>query len=220
MEGKATFGVIPSGTFNHFARDAGIPLDRDQAIAVIAAGFVRQLDVGEVNGRIFVNNASLGLYPRIVWERISEQKSGRPKWVAFMLGTFRTLRRYRTLTVRMSIDGRDYLRRTPFVFVGNGPYQVEGLQMGARASLDAGVLSLYVSPESGRFEMIALAVRALAGLITPDVNLESFTASEVSIEPARRHVSIALDGELFTMHAPLRHVIRPGALRTLVARPE
>jgi diacylglycerol kinase family enzyme len=220
VKAGVTFGVIPCGTLNHFARDAGIPLDRDKAIAAIAAGFVRRLDVAVVNGRTFVNNASLGLYPRLVWERIAEQKGGRRKWTAFAIGVFRTWRRYRTLTVRMTVDGRDYLRRTPFVFVGNGQYRLTGRQIGERPSLDKGVLSLYVAPEAGRFELIALALRAVAGRITPDVKLEAFLAREATIEPARHRVSIALDGELLVIQPPLRYLIRPGALRTIVAPPE
>jgi diacylglycerol kinase family enzyme len=220
VEANATFGVIPSGTLNHFARDAGIPLDRDKAVAAIAAGFVRQLDIAELNGRVFVNNASLGLYPRLVWERMSEQKEGRRKWPAFAIGMFRTWRQYRTLTARISVDGRDFLRRTPFVFVGNGQYKVEVPGIGARPSLDGGVLSVYVSPECGRFEIIALALRALAGRITPDVKLESFLARNVTIEPASGRVSIALDGELLAVQPPLRYLIRPGALRTIVAPPD
>src|SRR5205085_7235035 len=102
----ATFGVIPSGTLNHFARDAGIPLDPRQAVAAIASGVVRRLDVGEVNGRVFVNNASLGLYPRLVWERQSAQQAGRRRWPAFALASFRTWWHYRTLTARICVDGR------------------------------------------------------------------------------------------------------------------
>src|SRR5512145_345184 len=82
---QSTFGVIPLGTLNHFARDAGIPLDPAKAAAVIAAEHTRELDVGQMNGSTFVNNVSLGLYPRLVWERQREQHRGRGKWTAFAL---------------------------------------------------------------------------------------------------------------------------------------
>lgn len=215
----ATFGVLPLGTLNHFARDAGIPADLDAAAAVIAAGHVRLLDVGEVNGRVFVNNASLGLYPRLVWERETGQRRGRGKWTAFAIGLVTTWRRYRTVTVRMTLDGREHVRRTPFVFIGNNAYCVEGLRMGARTALDRGQLSLYVAPHCGRFEILALPFQALAGRLTAAVTFESFLTSQVSIETARRHVSVALDGEVTIMRPPLHYRIRPAALRTLVPAP-
>jgi diacylglycerol kinase family enzyme len=215
VETNATFGVIPLGTLNHFARDAGIPTDLDAAVAVIAAGHVRMLDVGAVNGRVFVNNSSLGLYPRLVWERDTEQRRGRSKWTAFAIALFRTWRRYRTVTVRLTVDGREHVRRTPFVFIGNNEYHVEGLQMGARQALDGGELSLYVTPHLGRFEILALPFQALAGRLASDVKFESFLASEMSIETARRRISVALDGEVTIMPPPLHYTIRPAALRTI-----
>src|SRR3954471_17771311 len=78
----ATMGVLPMGTLNHFAKDLGIPLDLEHAVATVAGGHVREVDVGEVNGRVFVNNSSVGLYPRMVWERDAEQRRGRTKWTA------------------------------------------------------------------------------------------------------------------------------------------
>ncbi len=216
VETGALFGVVPLGTLNHFARDIGIPMDIDGAVAAIAGHHVRPLDVGEVNGRIFLNNSSIGLYPRLVWEREQEQRRGRPKWIAFAIALVRTWRRYRTLTARLSVDGRELVLHTPFVFIGNNEYVVEGMQMGGRTSIEAGQLSLYVAPHCGRFEILALPFQALAGRLAAQVTFESFLAREVSIEPSRRHVSVALDGELALMRPPLQYRIRPGALRAIV----
>src|SRR5690242_13341436 len=75
LRGKPTaLGILPLGTLNHFARDLGIPLELKDAAAVIAGGRTIDVDVGEVNGRTFVNNASLGLYPAIVQERRRRQR--------------------------------------------------------------------------------------------------------------------------------------------------
>lgn len=221
VETGAVFGVLPLGTLNHFARDIGMPMDIDQAVATLAARYVRPLDVADVNGRIFLNNSSIGLYPRLVWEREQEQRRGRSKWTAFGIALVRTWRRYRTVTARLNVDGREHLRRTPFVFIGNNEYVAEGLQLGGRTSLDGGQLSLYVAPHCGRFEILALPFQALAGRLASDVKFESFLAREVSIEPTRPRVSVALDGELAVMDAPLRYRIRPGALQAVVpaARP-
>lgn len=215
-EHAVPLGILPMGTLNHFAKDAGIPIETDRAIATLRSSATRRVDVGEVNGRTFINNASLGIYPRLVWERESEQRRGRRKGVAFAIALLRTWRRYRTLTVRMRIDGREYVRRTPFVFVGNGEYASEGLQLGARPALDSGLLSVYVAPYCGRFQLLVLGIRALARRLDDTATFEAFLAHDVSIETARRRVSLAVDGEVTIASPPLRYRIRPGALTLLV----
>lgn len=212
----ATLGVLPLGTLNHFARDAGIPADPAEAAAVIRAGATRLVDVGEVNGRIFVNNISLGIYPRLVWERETAQRHGLGKWPAFSIALAKTWWTYRALTVRMQIDGESMVRRTPFVFMGNGAYQVEGIGLGARPSLDGGRLAAYVAPECGRLELAALPLRALTRRLSPDVKFEAFTGSEIILEPSRPRVGMAIDGEIAVTHPPLRCHIRPGALRVIL----
>ncbi len=208
-------GVLPYGTLNHFARDAGIPGDRDRAIAALRDAPQRFVDVGDLNGRVFINNASLGIYPRMVWERSAARRRGHRKWVAAAVALARVWRRYRTLTVRLRIDGREHRRRTPFVFVGNGRYQSEGLQLGARPALDSGVLSIFVAPYCGRFELLRVAVRALAGQLDAEPKFESFEARAVTLQTDRRRVSVALDGEVTMMSSPLTFRIRPSALRLL-----
>lgn len=211
-----TFGVVPLGTRNHFARDVGIPLDLEPAVRVIAAGVTRPLDVGDVNGRTFVNNASLGMYPRLVWERQLEEARGRRRWPALAIALARSWRAYRVLKVRMAVDGVPLVRRTPFVFVGNGEYQVEGLEVGKRPSLDAGRLSVYVAPDCGRFEALALPFRALVKRLPSDGRFESFSAADVIVDVGRGGVSVALDGELMLGSPPFQFTVRTRSLRTLV----
>ena len=216
VETGSTFGVIPLGTLNHFARDAGIPLDVDKAVAVIGAGRTRALDVGKLNGWNFVNNASLGIYPHLVWEREREQCRGRRKWSAFAIALVRTWRRYPTVHVRMEVDGVPLLRRTPFVFIGNGEYRAEGLGLGSRASLEKGALSVCLAPGVDRFQFLTFPVRAVAGRLAADVHFEAFSARDVTVETVRQTVDLALDGELRTAHLPLRASVRPRALNTIL----
>ena len=89
-----TFGVLPLGTLNHFAKDLHIPLDLEDAVRTVLAGHTTQVDVGEVNERIFLNNSSLGLYPRLVHEREKKQQLGSRKWTAFFWAGVAVLRRY------------------------------------------------------------------------------------------------------------------------------
>lgn len=214
----ATLGVIPLGTLNHFARDCGIPLDIDQAIAVIRAGHTRDIAVGEVNGAIFVNNASLGLYPRLVWERQMEQRRGHGKWVSFAIALVRTWKRYPTVTARVDVDGVAFVKRTPFLFIGNGEYRAEGFALGTRASLDSPILSVYLAPGVGRFEMLTLPFRALGGRLADDLKFESLMARDVTIETGRHQIALAVDGELTTVRPPIRCAVHPRALRLLVAK--
>jgi len=211
----ATLGVLPLGTFNHFARDAGIPLDLSEAASIIRQGTIRTLDAGELNGRIFLNNASLGIYPRLVWERRAEQRRGRGKWTAFSIALAKTWWSYRTLSVRMLLDGTPLVRRSPFLFIGNGEYHAEGIDLGARPSLEAGRLSAYVAPECGRVELLAMPLRALAGRLSAEPTFEAFTAREITVEPSQSRIGLAIDGEIVIAQPPLHCRIRPRALRVL-----
>ena len=210
-------GILPLGTLNHFARDLGIPLALDAAIRVVAAGRVRTVDVGEVNGRVFVNNSSIGLYPRIVRKRNEMmERLGRGKWVAALFAAASVLRRFPLLGVRLRIEQESAVRTTPFVFVGNNQYEIDLFRLGRRAGLDCGVLSLYLPVSSGRFAMLRLTLRALFGLIEQGKDFESICAPELTVETKRRRLHVALDGEVLTMHPPLRYRARPLALRVLV----
>jgi diacylglycerol kinase family enzyme len=220
VETGLTFGVIPAGTLNHFARDLGIPLDLKEAVQAISKGHVRNVDVGDLNGRIFVNNSSLGLYPRMVWEREVEQRRGRSKWTAFGIAMVHTWRVYHTVAARLVIDGASRALRTPFIFVGNNEYQVEGFNLGSRAALDRGRLSVFVAPECVQLEILALPLRALANRLDADPHFERFVAEEITIELSRPRVDVALDGEVAIVTTPLHYRVRPGALRTIVPAPK
>lgn len=212
----ATFGVIPLGTLNHFAKDAGIPLEVDAAVNVLATGRPVPLDIGTLNERTFVNNASVGLYARVVQERELEERRGHRKWTSFAIALARVWRSVPQMTVRLTVDGQALVRRTPFVFVGNGDYVEGGLGLGRRASLTAGHLSIYLAPECDRLDMLLLALRAVAGRTQAEVKLEEFRACEVTIEPRARDARIARDGELLRINPPFTCGIRRGTLLTLL----
>lgn len=217
VETHATLGVLPIGTLNHFAKDVGLPLDLEGAVSTVVAGHVRELDVGDVNGRIFVNNSSVGLYPRMVLERHAEQRRGRGKWTAFTIAMLRTWGNYRMVVARLVVDGKETVVRTPFIFVGNNRYRAEGFQLGGRSRLDEGRLSIFVAPDAGRFEILALPVRALSHRLTTDASFAAFHADTLAVDMARRRVSVAVDGEIAIMQAPLVYRVRPRALRAIVA---
>lgn len=111
----AAMGVLPLGTLNHFARDLGLPLDIEAAARVIATRQTLCVDVGEVNGRSFVNNSSLGLYARLVAETTKRERSGLYRWIAHAVAAVRVWSRYyRRLHVTLRGKGVNRLTRTPF----------------------------------------------------------------------------------------------------------
>lgn len=211
------FGILPLGTLNHFAKDLGIPLALEDAVRTVLAGRVRQVDVGEVNGRVFLNNSSLGLYPEMVREReLQQRRLGRGKWTAAAWAAFAALRRYPFLSMRLTVNGERLARRTPFVFIGNNAYTMQGLAIGERARLDEGVLSLYVAQRPTRLGLLRFAFDALLGRLGQERDFDVLTAPEFDIDTHRHHLLVATDGEVTEMHPPLRYRMRPGALTVLV----
>ena len=212
------FGVLPLGTLNHFAKDAGIPLQLDEAIATIAGGARKQVDVGVVNDRIFLNNSSLGLYPDIVRDREKQQsRLGRGKWLAALWATLGALRRYPFLSLRLTMDdGTDHARRTPFVFIGNNVYTMQGFSIGAREALDGGRLSLYVAQRPGRLALLRLGWSALCGRLAQERDFDVLSTEKMQIDTRHKRIRVATDGEVTVMQTPLRYRIRPGALCVIV----
>src|SRR5205814_7706026 len=136
VDSAIPLAVLPMGTLNHFARDLGVPADLAAAVRVALNGTRRAVDVGEVNGRVFVNNASIGLYPAMVHRRNKQQRRlGRSKWHAMLWAVHAVLRTHPFLDLTLTLDGVEHRRRTPFVFVGNNAYQMEGFMIGLRERL-------------------------------------------------------------------------------------
>ena len=218
VDGDITLGVLPVGTLNHFAKDLGIPLELPKAVQAIVGGRILRIDVGEVNGRVFVNNSSLGLYPDIVRDRETQQRRlGRGKWPALAWASMAALRRYSFLRVTLCIDGTEHLRRTPFVFVGNNEYQMEGFSIGGRAGgLHAGRLSVYFAQQPGRLRLLLLALRALVGRLKQARDFEARLTTEFVIESRHPRLRVATDGEITEMDTPLRYRTRPASLRVVL----
>jgi diacylglycerol kinase family enzyme len=213
----AILGVLPMGTLNHFAKDMHIPLHLEGAVATITRGRTTKCDVGEVNGRIFVNNSSLGIYPSMVFEReLQRRRTGRSKWTALFWASLTVLRRLRSVRVRLNINGETRIRKTPFVFVGNNEYEIEGLNVGRRASLSSGHLSLYVAQPASRARLVWLSLIAIFGRLRTEKDFEVFRLEETWIETKRKRLRVSRDGEIDTLRAPLHYRIRAGALRVLV----
>ena len=221
LAGTSTaLGVLPLGTLNHFAKDLGIPLGLEAAVDNLFAGIPTRVDVGEVNGHVFLNNSSLGLYPALVREREELQREGASKWVAFARASVSIWRRYAPMRVRLSVDAREKgADETPFVFVGNNRYETTGLSIGARARLDGGHLWICRAPRAGRARLLRLALQALTGRVASG-ELAIEEAADCWIHTRRPRLRVSRDGEVSSMETPLHYRIRPGDLSVIVPEAE
>jgi diacylglycerol kinase family enzyme len=211
-------GVLPMGTLNHFARDAGIPLDLKEAAAAIAAGRTRSVDAAEVNGRLFINNSAVGLYPALVRNREAQQRwLGRTKRRAMLAAAARTLWRFPSHRLILTFAGMKAPLETPLLFVGNNKYETGLLSLGRRISIDQGELCLYAPLARSRLGFAWISLRAVLG--RPDRQLDFLTVEgieEVEIQSRLAKLMVAMDGEAQLMDTPLRYRVRKGALRLIV----
>jgi YegS/Rv2252/BmrU family lipid kinase len=216
VESDKILGVLPAGTLNHFARDLRIPFDVEAATRIVVAGHTTEVDVAEVNDRIFLNNSSLGLYPIIVREREKRERLGLGKWPAFVWAVIQAFRRYPFLDVRLRVNGELLDRTTPFVFVGNNEYAMQSFNIGLRDRIDRGVLSIYITHRTSRLKLITLALRAVFGTLRNDKDFLALGSNEVTIQTAHQRLRVAFDGEIEVMKPPLQYRVRPRALRVIV----
>lgn len=216
IDSNVPLGILPLGTLNHFAKDLKIPLGLNEALANVFVGAHHYVDVGEVNGQVFINNSGVGLYPRIVQDREAIQKRGYPKWLALAQATIGKLMTFSL--IRMSLvtgDGQKVIRFTPFVFVGNNKFEISGLRMGTRERLDGGLLWICLAPEAGRLKLAALAAFAIFGCLR-ERDLVAFEAIEVEVATRRERQEVSHDGEVSLLDNPLNYRSRPRALRVIV----
>lgn len=215
--GDATLGILALGTHNHLAKELGIPADLKEAAKLIVARPTRRIDLARVNGRVFVNNASVGFYPLLVRERETHQeKHGLPKWLANIPATREALRRLPQHRLHLDLPEGHREVTTPMLFVGNNRYAMEAGKVGQREALDAGVMSLFaVSARSGG-ALIGVALRTLIGRADASRDFAAIgEARRFSVDDGSSDREIALDGEVVELDMPLEFSIEPGALEVV-----
>lgn len=207
-------GILPMGTLNHFAKDLGLPLEVEAAAAVIAAGKTRKVDVAELNGRVFVNNSSIGLYPFMVQRRNAhQQRHGIGKMLATLPALVETLRRASWHRLDIAAAGERQRIRTPCVFVGNNCYEVGLKALGSRACLVDGELDIHVVRQQSRLGVLLLPFKIALGIVDPERDVQTFRSRDLEIVSRRqRWMRVSLDGEVVRMATPLRYRSRPYSL--------
>jgi diacylglycerol kinase family enzyme len=211
-------GILPLGTHNHFARQIGIPQDLPGAARVLAKGRRKAVDLGAVDGHVFLNNASIGFYPSLVRTREqAQQRHGLPKWLANLPASWTALRRLRHHRLRVKVDGVEQEVRTPLLFIGNNVYALKGGQVGERVALDQGKLSLYAVEGRTRLGALWFGLRVLGGLadLQRDFAVVA-TCRKLTVGAHAHYIHIALDGEVHRLESPLNFEIRRRALRVVM----
>ena len=209
-------GILPLGTLNHFSRDLGIPADLGEAAKLIAAGKERRVDVAEMNGRLFINNSAIGLYPLMVVDRDTQQKRlGRSKRLAMLVASARTLVRFGHQRLRLTTNDEQGRVDTPLLFVGNNDYQVDFPEPGKRERLDGGKLCVLVMRKKTRRSFIAASIRALLGRTRKDDMVRLDDVERLRVDSHRSQLAVSLDGEVVHAAPPLDYTIRKRALRVI-----
>lgn len=213
---ETLLGIIPLGTLNHFARDLGIPDKIDEAAKLIASRNARQVDVAEMNDRIFINNSAIGLYPLMVLDRdLQRRRLGRSKRLAMIVASIRTLARFGHQRLTLTVNQEQARVDTPLLFVGNNGYRLDLGAPGRRESVEEGCLSVYVMRKKTRRGFIAASIRALFNRSRNDDMVRLDHVRRLRVASEQSSLAVSLDGEVVRAEPPLDYKIRQKALRVI-----
>ncbi|MEA2161926.1 MAG: hypothetical protein QOK37_53 [Thermoanaerobaculia bacterium] len=214
----AILGVIPVGTYNHFAKDLGIPLPWPEALDVITSGATKPIDAARINERFFVNNVSMGLYPELVARR-EEKGRDYPRWKARIYAAFATLRKYPHIAVTLESEHHQEAVRTHVLMISNNTYDLSRLGIEApRLALEEGRLSVYWLPHVPRLALTSFVAHYLAGRVHTAPGFRSFRTSRVKVQSRKKVFQVGVDGEVVTLATPLVVTIVPQSLSVKVPR--
>ena len=218
VNSDSVLGVIPVGTYNHFAKDLELPLDWKDALDVILNGETRQVDAARINDRFFVNNVSLGLYPELVARR-EEKGRDYSRWKARLYAAYRTLRKYPSITLNVETAHHQEIVRTHVFMVSNNSYDLSRIGVeAARNTLEEGRVSVYWLPHISRLKMMKFVASYLAGRVRETPGFRSFRTAAMKMQSPRKTIRVGIDGEVFTLNTPLVITSVPRSLLVKVPR--
>jgi diacylglycerol kinase family enzyme len=219
------FGIIPNGTFNYFGRAQEVPEDIESAMRVVLDPELRRVQVGMVNGRVFLVNASLGLYPKLLHDRERYTREyGRKRAVAMWAGFVSLWHGYRQLLLELEVDGQHQVVRTPTLFVGNNHLQLERVGLPeAQEVKEHRLAGIMVKPVSSG-KLLWLALRGALGQLGGDDRVVNFAFERLTVNTARntrsRRIEVATDGERTWMQTPLTFAVASKPLLLLSPKDE
>ncbi len=235
IDKKATcpMGIIPMGTFNYVARALNIPLEPEEAGRLILNADLKAIHVGKVNQVIYLNNASIGLYPHLIEEREKDQKYlGRFRSTAWISGLLTLLSHHESLNLTLHIEGDEHTPpndnattyipkrhtqlETPIVFFGNNPLQLQDMHLSLSHCAEQGKLAGVAVKPIGRFATLALLAKLQLGTFEQAPEVETFCAEKIQIRTHKARLKLAIDGEVSTLKTPLNFSVLPNAITLLV----
>ena len=213
---EGTLAVVPVGTYNHFARDLGVPLDWREALEVAVNGETRQVDAARINDRFFVNNVSIGLYPEMVARREAHGRDY-PRWKARLFAFYGTLQRYPHVNLTVETAHHNENMRTHVFLVSNNSYDLSRIGIEApRNTLQEGKLSVYWLPHLPRTALMKFVAKYLAGRVRQEPGFRSFRTARMRVQGSRPTIKVGVDGEVFSFATPLMITSVPLSLRVKV----
>lgn len=210
-------GILPLGTFNYVARVLNIPLDILKAADVIAKGQIRKVHVAKINDQIYLNNASLGLYPLFIQKReLYNKRFGRFPLHAYTSALDVLIRDRKELKLEVEVDGQKYPVKTPLIFFGNNQLQLADMKLRIAECAEKGKVAGVVVVKSDKRTLFKILWQLVKGHLDQAPDVYSFSADEVKIYSKQKKLTVALDGELVEMQPPLQISVRKNALNIMV----
>lgn len=218
---KVTLGVIPLGTFNYFARDLSIPTDIKQAVEIITNGRIKKISVGLVEEHIFLNNASFGLYTKLIRQReVASSRFGRVRLIAAFAAMYSMLHAPKLFSIRINTDEEKQWHTTSMVFVGNNTLQLENLGMEVAACTRQDKLAVIIMKPASRWEMARFLLRGVVKNLKDEEKLTEFCSDGFEVKTNRTVIDLVIDGEIIQCKTPLEFRVEKNALNVLVPPPE
>jgi YegS/Rv2252/BmrU family lipid kinase len=213
----AILGILPMGTFNFMARSLGIPENLDEALQVLFDGKEASIDVGEINGKVFLNNASIGAYAAVLDVREGVYRRwGRNRLAAYWSVVLAMLTIYRPLSMSVTVDGKTWQTRSPMAFVASSAYQLEHYDFEGADDIRKGRVALVLAPDSNRLQLLWRSFKILVGGVQRNEDYFLHVGKDILIETRRGNRLVARDGEKGVMKGPYRFTLRRDAVRVRV----
>lgn len=220
----APLGVVAQGTFNLFARTNGLPLEAGPAMRALLQGSVEEVQVGLVNQRAFLVNASVGLYPKLLADReLVKQKLGRRRWIAMLAGLVTLFEWRLQLRLDVDLDGTVTRLQTPSLFICNNRLQLDRLGIDAEEvdQLGQGRLVGLLVKSLKLGTKLRLVVRGLLGTLGDTREMQTFTLRTLTVSTRNaRRLKVATDGEVQFMELPLHFTVSPRPLKVVLPPPD
>lgn len=212
-----TLGIIPQGSYNHLAKDLGIPLGLSESVEVLANGQRRKIDFATVNDRLFLNNSSVGMYPKAV--RYRDAYKDWMKWLAKTVAIINIFKSMPFYAVTYQLEQQTYEVVTPLVLVSNNKYELELLRLSYRERLDEGCLYLYINQSKSRWDFLKLLFDVLFRRKKKIKGRFVIKATkECTVNFKKKNIAVAMDGEVQRLANPLHYKIEARKLTVILPR--